>query len=89
MAIAKKVGKDRRGNRIYRRDRDGRVLDHFRNADEVEADLHEVSRRGTVLDFPPEVDQYGRMVNDDLPIIASKYHEFLEDKDKGSVNYDR
>lgn len=89
MAIVKKVGKDRRGNRIYRRDRDGRVLDHFRNADAVGADLHDVCLKATVLDFTPEVDQYGRMVDDDLPLIARRYHEFLASKGNGSVAYER
>ena len=58
MAIAKKVGKDRRDNRTYKRDRDGRVLDHFRDVAVVGEDLHEVSTIATVLDFAPEVDQY-------------------------------
>ena len=66
MAIAKKVGKDRRDNRTYKRDRDGRVLDHFRDVGVVGEDLHEVSTIATVLDFAPEVDQYGRMIDDDL-----------------------
>jgi type I restriction enzyme M protein len=87
MAIAKKVGKDRRDNRIYKRDRDGHVLDHFRNVDGQ--DLHEVWRKSTVLGFVPEVDEHGRMVDDDLPFIARAYHEFLKDKARGKVDYER
>lgn len=87
MAIAKKVGKDRRDNRIYKRDRNGRVLDHFRTAGGL--DLHEVFRSSTVLDFTPEVDQYGRMVDDDLPFIAKSFHDFLADKEGGRVDYER
>jgi type I restriction enzyme M protein len=87
MAIAKKVGKDRRDNRLYKRDQDGRVLDHFRKLDG--RDLHELWRSSTVADFVPEVDAYGRMVDDDLPLIAMKYHEFLKNKAEAKVTYDR
>jgi type I restriction enzyme M protein len=87
MAIAKHVGKDRRDNRQYKRDRDGRILDRFRHADGQ--DLHEIWRNGTVLDFLPEVDQYGRMMDDDLPFIARAYHNFCADKAEGKVTYDR
>jgi type I restriction enzyme M protein len=86
MAIAKRVGKDRRDNRIFKRDRDGRILDHFRQADGQ--DLHDSSRASTVLDFLPEVDQYGRMVDDDLPFIAREYHNFVRDRTEGKVSYD-
>lgn len=86
MAIAKKVGKDRRGNHVYKRAKDGRVLDQFRNFDG--RDLYEISRRSTVLQFEPEVDEHGRMVDDDLPFIAKAYHEFLEQKVKGNVKYE-
>lgn len=87
MAIAKKVGKDRRDNRLYKRDQDGRILDHFRHVNGE--DLHEAWRKSTVLNFLPEVDQYGRMVEDDLPFIAQAYHKFLVDRAEGKVHYDR
>lgn len=87
MAIAKKVGKDRRGNRIYKRDKDGRVLDSFRDFNGE--DLYEKSRDATVLDFLPEVDEHGRMVDDDLPFIAEAYHTFLAEKAAGKVSYER
>ena len=86
MAIAKKVGKDRRGNRIYKRDRDGKVLDHFRDFEG--RDLYEIYRRSTVLQFEPEVDEHGRMVDDDLPFVAKAYQEFLTRKAKGKVDYE-
>jgi len=76
MAIAKKVGKDRRGNYTYKRDRDGRILDHFRNFQGQ--DLYDRYRNSTVVDFLPEVDEHGRMRDDDLPFIAKAYHDFLE-----------
>jgi type I restriction enzyme M protein len=87
MAIAKKGGKDRRDNRLYKRDQDGRILDHFRHVNGH--DLHDAYRESTVLDFLPEVDQYGRMIDDDLPFIARAFHSFLGERAKGRVNYDR
>jgi type I restriction enzyme M protein len=76
MAIAKKVGKDRRGNVIFKRDPDGTELTHFRNF--KGRDLHQVYKDSGVFDFPPEVDEYGRMVDDDTPFIADAYHRFLK-----------
>ena len=76
MAIAKSVGKDRRDNKTFKRDGDGRILDGFRDTDGQ--DLHKVFLQSTVLDFLPEVDQYGRMIDDDLPFISKAYHEFRE-----------
>ena len=78
MAIAKNVGKDRRGVPIYMRDEHGRVLDHFRR--ESNKDLHEEWRNSSVLDFLPQVDEHGRMINDDLPFISAEYHALLHDK---------
>lgn len=86
MAIVKKVGKDRRGNRIYKRDCDGRVLDHFRRG---EKDMYEIWRKSTVYDFAPEADEHGRMIDDDLPAVAGAYHEFLQCKAEGNINYVR
>lgn len=80
MAIAKKVGKDRRGNPIHKRDKDGRILDQFR--DFHGQDLYEVYRQSSVLQFEPEVDEHGRMIDDDLPFIAKAYHEFLREQAK-------
>jgi type I restriction enzyme M protein len=76
MAIAKKVGKDRRANVIYKRNAEGTELSHFRNYEGQ--DLHEVWKNASVYDFVPEVDEYGRMVDDDLPFIADAYREFLK-----------
>ena len=87
MAIAKKVGKDRRANPIHKRNPDGRVLDHFRGFGG--ADLHVQSREATVLDDIPQVDEYGRMLDDDLPFIARAYRKFVRDRAVGTVNYDR
>lgn len=87
MAVAKKVGKDRRANRLYKRDRDGRVLEHFRRLDGT--DFYQISRKSTVVDFEPDVDEHGRMVDDDLPFIAKAFHDFLSKKKDGQLSYDR
>jgi type I restriction enzyme M protein len=76
MAIAKKVGKDRRANVLFKRDPDGTELTHFRDHDG--RDLHEEFKDSGVFEFLPEVDEYGRMVDDDLPFIADAYHQFLK-----------
>lgn len=78
MAIAKKVGKDRRANVLYKRDPDGTELTNFRNFEG--RDLHEEWKKSGVYDFLPEVDEYGRMVDDDLPFIADAYHQFLKER---------
>ena len=49
-------------------------------------ELHEASKNGTVLDFFPDVDEHGRMVDDDLPFVAKAYHEFLSKKERGEVD---
>ena len=80
MAIAKKVGKDQRGNVIFKRDPDGTELTNFR--DFQGRDLHHEYKNSGVYDFLPEVDEYGRMVDDDLPFIADAYHRFLKERGK-------
>src|SRR6266851_3482130 len=65
MAIADTVGKDRRGNYIYQRDEEGREL--------LRRELYPQFRDSTVLDFSPIVEPSGRMVDDDLPYIASLF----------------
>ncbi len=65
MAVAKAVGKDRRGNIVYKRDLDGREI--------LRRDLYESAVNSTVLDFAPVVETSGRMVDDDLPYIATLF----------------
>ena len=67
MAIAKSVGKDRRGNTIYKRDKEGREI--------IKPDLYKKYAHSTVLDFAPIVEPTGRIVNDDLPEIARLFRE--------------
>jgi type I restriction enzyme M protein len=76
MAIANKVGKDRRGGIIYKKDEHGRDILH--------RELYEISAKSTVLDFLPIVETTGRIVDDDLPKIADLYHEFISEKINGN-----
>jgi type I restriction enzyme M protein len=72
MTIAKTVGKDRRGNIIYRRDKEGREV--------VDRNLYPRFRDSTVLDFHPTVEPSGRIVDDDLATIAQLYREWANGK---------
>jgi type I restriction enzyme M protein len=67
MAIANKVGKDRRGNVIFRRDAEGREI--------IQRELYEQFFKSTVLDFYPTVETSGRIVDDHLPRIASEFRQ--------------
>ncbi|HUU29581.1 MAG TPA: N-6 DNA methylase [archaeon] len=69
MAVAKTVGKDRRGNIIYVRDQDGRQI--------VLRELYETYRDSNILDFNPTVEPNGRVVDDELPRIAALYQDCL------------
>jgi len=73
MAIAKSVGKDRRGNTIYKRDREGREI--------IRRDLYKNYANSTVLDFAPIVEPNGRIVDDDLPEIAKLYLDKFRGKE--------
>ncbi|HPQ51002.1 MAG TPA: N-6 DNA methylase, partial [Alphaproteobacteria bacterium] len=72
MAIAKSVGKDRRGNTTFKRDKEGREI--------IRRDLYKLYSRSTVVDFPPIVEPSGRIVDDELPEIARLYLERFRDK---------
>lgn len=67
MAIAKAVGRDRRGKIIYKRDKHGREM--------VNREHYPQFRDSTVLDFLPMVEPSGRMADDDLPTIAQLFRE--------------
>ncbi len=71
MANVKKVGKDRRGNIIYKKDEKGREI--------VDRSLYPVFAKSTILDFLPTVETTGRIVDDELPKVAE---EFLKIKMK-------
>jgi type I restriction enzyme M protein len=65
MAIAKFIGKDRRGKTIYVRDPEGREV--------VRPELYGIWRESTLLDYYPAVEPSGRIVSDDLPAIAQRF----------------
>ncbi len=71
MAIAKTVGKDRRGNTIYKRSREGREI--------IQPNLYKKFAKSSLIDSFPIVEPNGRIVNDDLPEIARLYsQEYME-----------
>jgi type I restriction enzyme M protein len=74
MAIAKKVGKDRRGNPIYVRDDDGAELVFPKVIEELQKDVH--GRR-----WLEELRVYEREIDDDLPRILEKWRAFLKGED--------
>jgi type I restriction enzyme M protein len=67
MAIAKSVGKDRRGKIVYVRDPEGREV--------VRRDFYDAYRDSNLLDYYPTVEPSGRIVRDDLPSIAARFSE--------------
>ncbi len=68
MAIARSVGKDRRGGFVHLRDQDGREV--------LRRDLYETYKNSTLLDFAPAVEPGGRVVDDELPKIAELFAQF-------------
>jgi len=67
MAIAKAVGRDRRGKIIYKKDKHGREI--------VNREHYPHFRDSTVIDFLPMIEPSGRMADDDLPTIAQLFRE--------------
>lgn len=65
MASPKTVGKDRRGNFIYKRDNQGREI--------INRELYKTFANSTILDFLPTVDTAGRIVDDELPLVADEF----------------
>jgi len=65
MANVKKVGKDRRVNIVYKKDEKGREI--------VDRSLYKPFADSTVLDFLPVVETTGRIVDDELPIVAESF----------------
>lgn len=76
MATANKVGKDRRGGIIYKKDEQGREI--------VKRELYELYANSTVLDFLPIVEATGRIIDDNLPKIANLFHKFLKEPKNGN-----
>jgi type I restriction enzyme M protein len=68
MAVAEKVGFDRRGNTLYKRSPDG---------EEILEDVKEVERIRVNGSFKERVlHRKKKVVDDDLPLIAAAYQEF-------------
>lgn len=74
MAIANKVGKDRRGGYIYKRDEHGKEI--------LKREMYESFAQSTILDFSPVVETTGRIVDDDLPKISTLFHQFIKKNKK-------
>ena len=73
MANVKKVGKDRRGEFVYKKDERGKEI--------VNRELYKPFAESTILDFLPIVETTGRMVDDELPKVAAMFLE-LQNKKK-------
>lgn len=70
MAIAEKLGKDRRGNPIYQKDQDGA---------EILFDVHKqylITDRNGNKELRARIEKI-RILNDDLPSIVKAYQQFL------------
>lgn len=65
MANVKKVGKDRRGNFIYKKDEKGREI--------VDRSLYKPFTESTILDFLPTIETTGRIVDDELSQVANMF----------------
>ncbi|MEW6733540.1 MAG: restriction endonuclease subunit M, partial [Acidobacteriota bacterium] len=68
MAIAEKVGLDRRGNTLYKRSPDGEeILEDTEEIERIRVNGNHVIRT---------LRRRKKIVDDDLPQIAKEYHEF-------------
>lgn len=65
MANVKKVGKDRRGSFLYKKDERGKEI--------VNREFYKPFAESTILDFLPVVETTGRMVDDELPKVAELF----------------
>lgn len=72
MANVKKVGKDRRGGFVYKKDEKGREI--------VNRDLYKPFAESTILDFLPAVETTGRIVDDELPKVADTFLKMNKSK---------
>ena len=72
MANVKKVGKDRRGNFVFKKDERGKEL--------VNRELYKPFAESTILDFLPVVETSGRILDDELPKIAETFLQLQKKK---------
>jgi type I restriction enzyme M protein len=74
MAVADKVGFDRRGNKLYKRTPDGEdIIEPKKHIERIRIGGRLVERSLTRSE---------RIEDNDLPVIAEKYREFLKEHDK-------
>ena len=72
MAVAERVGVDRRGNKIYKRTPDGEdIVEPRQHVENIRIGGHFVTR--TLI-------RNEKIEDNDLPVIAAKYREFLEER---------
>ncbi|MGV9925187.1 methylation-associated defense system DNA methyltransferase MAD2 [Nocardia rhamnosiphila] len=68
MAVAERVGFDRRGNPVYKRRPDGElILTTHEETETIPINGKHITRR---------LVRKGRVLDNDLPVISEKYHEF-------------
>ncbi len=72
MANVKKVGKDRRGSFVYKKDEKGREI--------ISRELYKPFAESSILDFLPVVETTGRIVDDELPVVANQFNSFIKSK---------
>ena len=77
MAVAEKVGFDRRGNVLYRRSPAGEELTRLRETDETVTRNGRQERR--------KLKRREKIVDDDLPTIAERYRAFRQDHPEPSA----
>lgn len=77
MAVAEKVGFDRRGNTLYERSPDGEeILKEVEEVERIRVNGHFVERR---------LRRNKKVIDDDLPLIADAYREFrAKNKEPGT-----
>lgn len=74
MAIAEKLGKDRRGNPIYKRDNDGAEMIF-----EVETKYLIRKKLGKEVEIKLRKEKI-KQIDDDLPKISSEFIKFLKEQ---------
>jgi type I restriction enzyme M protein len=73
MAVADKVGFDRRGNKLYKRTPDGEeIIEPKQHTERIRIGGRFVERTLTRSE---------KIEDNDLPVIAEKYREFLKEHD--------
>jgi type I restriction enzyme M protein len=72
MAVAEKVGFDRRGNKVYKRSPEGEEL----SKDVEEIEIITVASRKVVRTLRRKT----KIIDDDLPVIADRYRAFRREQ---------